>query len=91
MSSSSGDSWLNITAQDLEQMLQERSSGQVHVSGQNSSQQMRSQVRRVSDEKEEEKEDEQEKDSSYSLVAVSQGMKNFLSAMSSHEGAEMPW
>ncbi|XP_008319832.1 protein ecdysoneless homolog [Cynoglossus semilaevis] len=85
------DSWLNITAQDLEQMLQERSSGQVHVSGQNSSQQMSSQVRRVSDEKEEEKEDEQEKDSSYSLVAVSQGMKNFLSAMSSHEGAELPW
>ena len=26
-----------------------------------------------------------------SLVAVTKGMKSFLSAMSSHEGAELPW
>uniref|UniRef100_A0A7N6ASA3 Ecdysoneless homolog (Drosophila) n=1 Tax=Anabas testudineus TaxID=64144 RepID=A0A7N6ASA3_ANATE len=55
------DSWLDITAQDLERMLQERSQS---------------------------KEGEEEAD--YSLVAVSQGMKNFLNAMSSHEGAELP-
>uniref|UniRef100_A0A8D3DAS4 Ecdysoneless homolog (Drosophila) n=1 Tax=Scophthalmus maximus TaxID=52904 RepID=A0A8D3DAS4_SCOMX len=58
------DSWLDITAQDLERMLQERSGGT---------------------------KDEEEEEASYSLVAISQGMKNFLSAMSSHEGAELPW
>lgn len=35
--------------------------------------------------------DKEEEEGGYSLVAVSQGMKNFLNAMSSHEGAEMPW
>uniref|UniRef100_A0A3Q3MKZ6 Ecdysoneless homolog (Drosophila) n=1 Tax=Mastacembelus armatus TaxID=205130 RepID=A0A3Q3MKZ6_9TELE len=58
------DSWLDITAQDLERMLQERK-------------------RR--------KESEDAEEASYSLVAVSQGMKNFLNALSSHEGAELPW
>uniref|UniRef100_A0A4W6ERA8 Ecdysoneless homolog (Drosophila) n=1 Tax=Lates calcarifer TaxID=8187 RepID=A0A4W6ERA8_LATCA len=65
---SPGDSWLDITAQDLERMLEERSGG----------------GRETEDNKEEE-------EAAYSLVAVSQGMKNFLSAMSSHEGAELPW
>uniref|UniRef100_A0A668A6F2 Ecdysoneless homolog (Drosophila) n=1 Tax=Myripristis murdjan TaxID=586833 RepID=A0A668A6F2_9TELE len=56
------DSWLDITAQDLEHMLQERSRGSIG----------------------------EEEEASYSLVAVTKGMKNFLNAMSSHEGAELP-
>ncbi|KAI4887185.1 hypothetical protein NFI96_021282, partial [Prochilodus magdalenae] len=34
--------------------------------------------------------EEQEEEAGYSLVAVTQGMKNFINAMSSHEGAEFP-
>ena len=33
----------------------------------------------------------EEEEAGFSLVAVTQGMKSFLSAMSSHEGAELPW
>lgn len=33
----------------------------------------------------------EDEESGYSLVAVSQGMKKFLHAVSSHEGAEVPW
>lgn len=33
----------------------------------------------------------EDEESGYSLVAVSQGMKRFLHAVSSHEGAEVPW
>uniref|UniRef100_A0A8C9XI02 Ecdysoneless homolog (Drosophila) n=1 Tax=Sander lucioperca TaxID=283035 RepID=A0A8C9XI02_SANLU len=55
------DSWLDITTQDLERMLQERSG-------------------RRADRKETEDNKEEE-----------EGMKNFLNAMSSHEGAELPW
>uniref|UniRef100_I3IWE8 Ecdysoneless homolog (Drosophila) n=1 Tax=Oreochromis niloticus TaxID=8128 RepID=I3IWE8_ORENI len=62
------DSWLDITAQDLERLLQERSGGRADVGSQNS----------------------KEEEAGYSLVAISQGMKNFLKAMSSHEGAELP-
>uniref|UniRef100_A0A669F3F8 Ecdysoneless homolog (Drosophila) n=1 Tax=Oreochromis niloticus TaxID=8128 RepID=A0A669F3F8_ORENI len=58
------DSWLDITAQDLERLLQERSGGRADVG--------------------------KEEEAGYSLVAISQGMKNFLKAMSSHEGAELP-
>lgn len=32
-----------------------------------------------------------EEEAGYSLVAVSKGMKDFLNARSSHEGAEFPW
>lgn len=82
------DSWLDITAQDLERMLQERSGGRVHVGSQNSS--STKQSRHVESGEERPKETDEE-EAGYSLVAVSQGMKNFLSAMSSHEGAELPW
>uniref|UniRef100_A0A6Q2YBR3 Ecdysoneless homolog (Drosophila) n=1 Tax=Esox lucius TaxID=8010 RepID=A0A6Q2YBR3_ESOLU len=57
------DSWLDISAKELERLLEDRGGG----------------------EKEGEEED------GYSLVAVTQGMKKFISAMSSHEGAELPW
>lgn len=33
----------------------------------------------------------EEEEAGYSLVAVSKGMKDFLNAVSSHEGAEFPW
>lgn len=39
----------------------------------------------------EERKGETEEECGYSLVAVSQGMKKFLDAVSSHEGAEVPW
>uniref|UniRef100_A0A8C5DHH1 Ecdysoneless homolog (Drosophila) n=1 Tax=Gouania willdenowi TaxID=441366 RepID=A0A8C5DHH1_GOUWI len=55
------DSWLDITAQDLEQLLTERSGGRADIGS-------------------------QKPEAGYSLVAVTQGMKNFLNAMSSHEG-----
>lgn len=35
--------------------------------------------------------EEEEDGEGYSLVAVSKGMKDFLNAVSSHEGAEFPW
>uniref|UniRef100_A0A087YL70 Ecdysoneless homolog (Drosophila) n=1 Tax=Poecilia formosa TaxID=48698 RepID=A0A087YL70_POEFO len=65
------DSWLEVTSQDLEQLLQKRPVEE--ASGK------------------EEEEDTKEEEAGYSLVAVSQGMKDFLNAMSSHEGAETPW
>ncbi|XP_033835022.1 protein ecdysoneless homolog [Periophthalmus magnuspinnatus] len=75
------DSWLDITEQDLEQMLQERARNCDGVEFQKSS---------VSHSKDEPVGIQVEKDAGYSLVAVSQGVKNFLNAMSSHEGAELP-
>ncbi|XP_072293165.1 protein ecdysoneless homolog [Eucyclogobius newberryi] len=75
------DSWLDITEQDLEQMLQERSKECVGVEIQKSC---------VSCSKDEAVGVQVEEDAGYSLVAVSQGMKNFLNSMSSHEGAELP-
>uniref|UniRef100_A0A1A7WHQ5 Ecdysoneless homolog n=2 Tax=Iconisemion striatum TaxID=60296 RepID=A0A1A7WHQ5_9TELE len=83
------DSWLEITAQDLEQLLQERSSRRVDVGSKSSS--FTNQEQRVGDASETENSKEGGEDAGYSLVAVSQGMKDFLNAMSSHEGAEMPW
>ncbi|KAM7385408.1 hypothetical protein PAMP_001494 [Pampus punctatissimus] len=86
------DSWLDITAQDLERMLQERSAGRADVGNQNSSSTKHTQHIGVAEEMRKETEDDKkEEEAGYSLVAVSQGMKNFLSAMSSHEGAELPW
>nr|XP_020455359.1 protein ecdysoneless homolog [Monopterus albus] len=82
------DSWLDITAQDLERMLQERSGRRSDFCSQNSS--STRQTQHVRDEEEKRKETENEEETGYSLVAVSQGMKSFLNAMSSHEGAELP-
>ncbi|XP_056252290.1 protein ecdysoneless homolog [Seriola aureovittata] len=86
------DSWLDITAQDLERMLQERSGGRADVGSQNSSSTKQTQrVTGAEERRRETEDDKEEEEAGYSLVAVSQGMKNFLSAMSSHEGAELPW
>ncbi|XP_068424283.1 protein ecdysoneless homolog [Clinocottus analis] len=87
------DGWLDITTQDLERMLQERGGARADVSSQNSSSTKRpaqnvggaEETRKVTED------DKEEEEAGYSLVAVSQGMKNFLNAMSSHEGAELPW
>lgn len=87
-----GDSWLDITAQDLEQLLQERSGGRADVGSQNLSSTKQKQHAGDAEERGKEKEDNlEEEEAGYSLVAISQGMKNFLKAMSSHEGAELPW
>ncbi|XP_035028794.2 protein ecdysoneless homolog [Hippoglossus stenolepis] len=86
------DSWLDITAQDLERLLQERSGGRADVGSQNSSSAEQTQpVTGAKEKRKETEDDKEEEEANYSLVAVSQGMKNFLSAMSSHEGAELPW
>ncbi|XP_066527873.1 protein ecdysoneless homolog [Hoplias malabaricus] len=45
---------------------------------------------RVSQRTEAFEEKEKEEEAGYSLVAVTQGMKDFIKAMSSHEGAEFP-
>ncbi|KAM9804364.1 protein ecdysoneless homolog [Neosynchiropus ocellatus] len=82
------DSWLYVTAQDLERMLGERSPSTDDVRGQRASssgndpQSAEVGASRGAIEEEE---------AGYNLVALSQGMKSFLSAMSSHEGAELPW
>lgn len=86
------DSWLNITAQDLERMLQERSGGTADVGSRSSSSTMQTQhVGSAEERRRETGYNNEEEEGSYSLVAVSQGMKDFLNAMSSHEGAELPW
>lgn len=76
------DKWLNITEKDLEQMLQERSKECAAMESQKSTL-CSSKVEPTCSHMEEEA-------AGYSLVAVSQGMKSFLNAMSSHEGAEIP-
>lgn len=87
-----GDSWLDITTQDLEHMLQERSGGRADISSQSSSSTQQTQCVNGTEERRRGTEDgQEEEEGAYSLVAVSQGMKNFLNAMSSHEGAELPW
>jgi len=83
---SPGESWLDITTQDLEHMLQERSGGRAHDGSQNSQK-----VGGAEERGKETEDDKKEEEAGFSLVAVSQGMKNFLNAMSSHEGAELPW
>lgn len=73
-------------------MLQERSGGRADVGSQNTSSTKHTHHVRVADERSKKTEDsKEEEEGAYSLVAVSQGMKNFLNTMSSHEGAELPW
>ncbi|XP_041866262.1 protein ecdysoneless homolog [Melanotaenia boesemani] len=86
------DSWLDLTAQDLEELLQERSCSGADVSSKKSCSTKQTQNIRDAEERGKDKEDnKEEEEAGYSLVAVSQGLKNFLNAMSSHEGAELPW
>uniref|UniRef100_A0A8C2EIC9 Ecdysoneless homolog (Drosophila) n=1 Tax=Cyprinus carpio TaxID=7962 RepID=A0A8C2EIC9_CYPCA len=69
------DAWLDISPQELERLLEERGG------------------RGVSDgtcKTAQPDEEVQEEEAGYSLIAVTQGMKNFINAMSSHEGAEIP-
>ncbi|XP_015230095.1 PREDICTED: protein ecdysoneless homolog [Cyprinodon variegatus] len=86
------DSWLDITAQDLEQLLQERS-GRIPDVGREgfSPAKQKLHVKDAAERRNEAEEEMKEEEAGYSLVAVSKGMKDFLNAMSSHEGAELPW
>lgn len=73
--------------------MQERSGGRGADVGSQSSGSTK-QTKRAGDAEEkgkETKDNGEEEEDGYSLVAVSKGMKNFLNAMSSHEGAELPW
>uniref|UniRef100_A0A8C7TJQ3 Ecdysoneless homolog (Drosophila) n=1 Tax=Oncorhynchus mykiss TaxID=8022 RepID=A0A8C7TJQ3_ONCMY len=72
------EGWLDISAQELEHLLE--GSG-VGLGGSEPSLTNHTQGGRS----------EKGEEGSYSLVAVTQGMKNFINAMSSHEGAELPW
>ncbi|MED6232506.1 hypothetical protein ATANTOWER_031411 [Ataeniobius toweri] len=86
------DSWLDITAQHLEQLLQERSGGIADVGSKScSSAKQKLRVEDAAEKVKETEEDTRKEEAGYTLVAVSQGMKDFLNAMSSHEGAEPPW
>lgn len=70
-----GDAWLDMSPQELERLLEEKGS-----------QRLCDGTRKMAQPDEE----VQEEEAGYSLIAVSQGMKNFINAMSSHEGAEVP-
>lgn len=74
-------------------MLQERSGGRADVGSQNTSstRQLEQHVSGAKETRKEAEDKEGEVEAGFSLVAVSQGMKDFLNAMSSHEGAELPW
>ncbi|XP_053366586.1 protein ecdysoneless homolog [Clarias gariepinus] len=74
------DTWLNITPDELERLLEERG-GQRAGTGQAST---------CGAGRSEDEEKQQEEEAGYTLVAVTQGMKDFINAMSSHEGAEFP-
>lgn len=82
-----GDSWLDLSPQDLEQILQERAGHAVRGGLGRSGAPSRNQPGQTHSGTEEEAEQEV----GYSLVAVTHGMKNFINAMSSYEGAELPW
>lgn len=69
------DAWLDISPQELERLLEERGGRKV-IDG----------TRKTVGPEDK----EQEEETGYSLVAVTQGMKDFINAMSSHEGAEIP-
>uniref|UniRef100_A0A3P9KNS1 Ecdysoneless homolog (Drosophila) n=1 Tax=Oryzias latipes TaxID=8090 RepID=A0A3P9KNS1_ORYLA len=84
------DSWLDITAQGLEQLLQERSGGRTDV-GRNCSAIKQTENSSNAAEETVEVTGTEGEDTAYSLVAVSQGIKDFFNTMSSHEGAELPW
>lgn len=92
-----GDDWLDITSQDLERLLQERCGIGADVgSGTSDSAKQTHHVngkeeKGRGDDDHPGEEDKEEEEAGYSLVAVSKGMKDFLNAMSSHEGAEFPW
>ncbi|TRZ00723.1 hypothetical protein DNTS_007163 [Danionella cerebrum] len=66
------DSWLDISPQELERLLQETGRGMKNNATHTKAKQ------------------EEEQEGGYSLIAVTQGMKSFINAMSSHEGAEIP-
>ncbi|XP_055782557.1 protein ecdysoneless homolog isoform X2 [Salvelinus fontinalis] len=76
------ESWLDISAQELDHLLEEREGSGVGLGGSKPNLTKHTQGGRS---------EKGEEEGSYSLVAVTQGMKNFINAMSSHEGAELPW
>uniref|UniRef100_A0A8C9RIA8 Ecdysoneless homolog (Drosophila) n=1 Tax=Scleropages formosus TaxID=113540 RepID=A0A8C9RIA8_SCLFO len=69
------DSWLDISPQELEHLLEEKAGWGADTSN----------LSKV-DSAEGAKYDE----ASYNLVAVTRGVKNFINTISSHEGAELP-
>lgn len=69
------DAWLDISPQELERLLEERGGRGVSNATRKTAQP---------------DEELQEEEAGYSLIAVTKGMKSFISAMSSHEGAEIP-
>lgn len=72
-------------------MLQERAGWRADAGSQNCRSTKHTQQLEGTEEKKGERERTKDEECGYSLVAVSQGMKKFLDAVSSHEGAEVPW
>ncbi|XP_064173056.1 protein ecdysoneless homolog isoform X2 [Anguilla rostrata] len=70
------DSWLDLSPQDLERLLEEKAGGRAGSSDPRHGNRT---------------ETANQEEAGYSLVAVTQGMKKFINAVSSHEGAELPW
>ncbi|XP_069741609.1 protein ecdysoneless homolog isoform X2 [Narcine bancroftii] len=68
------DSWLNISLEELDQMLEEASGTKLLKSTP----------------KEDEEEEEEEEEEDYDLQDMTKCMKAFISKVSSHEGAEVP-
>ncbi|XP_061546125.1 protein ecdysoneless homolog isoform X1 [Phycodurus eques] len=81
------DSWLDVTAQDLERMLEERSG-----SGPDTTPGKRSQPDRQAEYvgRTETEDSEEGEEAGYSLLGVSRRMEGFLNAKSSYMGAELP-
>ncbi|XP_077586025.1 protein ecdysoneless homolog [Stigmatopora nigra] len=75
------DNWLDVSAQDLERMLEERSGSARETSGKDP-QSVGSKMA---------EDGEKEEEAACSLVGVSEKMKDFLNAKSSYMGAESPW
>lgn len=78
---------MNVTAQDVERMLEERSGSRPESTTARSPQPTETEAA-GSTETENSKEEEE---AGYSLVGVSQKMTQFLNAKSSYLGAELPW
>ncbi|XP_048864511.1 protein ecdysoneless homolog isoform X2 [Brienomyrus brachyistius] len=70
------DSWLDISPQELDRLLEETTGFGTRQSNLG---------------QDNKQEGAKYDEASYSLVAVTQGVKNFIKTVSSHEGAEFPW
>lgn len=72
-------------------MLEERTGWRAEGGSQSCGSTKHTQQLEGTEERKGETERSEDEECGYSLVAVTQGMKKFLDAVSSHEGAEVQW